>query len=161
MALTSGMQCSLTEDELVEVLENLPSDLSELSDSDSDNYLPENSDSDSDENNRVDPLEPAPKKLRSDAPLQWSSGNFTPNVHDFNKGNSGIRVDLNEHSAVFDFFKIFFPVHIMQHIADETNKYYLYLCEKMPPSQFSRLQKWANTTVEELYIFFAITMLMS
>ena len=61
MASTSGMQCSLTEDELVEVLENLPSDLSELSDSD--NYLPENSDSDSniDENNRVDPLEPAAK----------------------------------------------------------------------------------------------------
>ena len=111
MASTSGMQCSLTEDELVEVLENLSSDLSKLSDSDSDNdnYLPENSDSDSDENNRVDPLEPAPKKLRSDAPLQWSSGNFTPNVHDFNRGNSGIRVDLNEHSTVFDFFKIFFP----------------------------------------------------
>ena len=100
MASTSGMQCSLTEDELVEVLENLPSDLSELSDSD--NYLPENSDSDSDENNRVDPLEPAAKKLRGDVPLQWSSGNFTPNVHDFNRDNSGIRVNLS--NTDFDFF---------------------------------------------------------
>ena len=35
------------------------------------------------------------------------------------------------------------------------------VCEKMPPSQFSRLQKWANTTVKELYIVFAITMFMS
>jgi hypothetical protein len=47
----------------------------------------------------------------------------------------------------------------MQHISDETNKYHIFLSQKPAPSLSSRLQSWKNTTPEELYVFFAVTML--
>jgi hypothetical protein len=49
----------------------------------------------------------------------------------------------------------------MQHISDETNKYYIFLSQKLTPSLNSRLQSWKNTAPEELYVFFAVTMLMA
>jgi hypothetical protein len=48
----------------------------------------------------------------------------------------------------------------MQEISSETNKYYQFVTDKIPPSAGSRLQKWRDTTIEELYVFLAVTMLM-
>jgi hypothetical protein len=55
----------------------------------------------------------------------------------------------------------FSPYNIMEHIAEEANKYYVFLTEKLPPGPKSRLQNWKNTTSEELHVFFGIVMLMS
>jgi hypothetical protein len=49
----------------------------------------------------------------------------------------------------------------MQHIAEQTNSYYNFLCQKLPPTPHSRLQSWAENTAEELYIFLELTMLMA
>jgi hypothetical protein len=49
----------------------------------------------------------------------------------------------------------------MQHISDEANKYYVFLSQKLAPPLSSRLQSWKNTTPEELYVFFVVTMLMA
>jgi hypothetical protein len=49
----------------------------------------------------------------------------------------------------------------MEHVSDETNKYYIFLSQKLAPFLSSRLQSWKNTTPEELYVFFAETMLMA
>jgi hypothetical protein len=48
----------------------------------------------------------------------------------------------------------------MQKITDETNNYYLITAEKVPPTSKSRLQEWKTITPDELFILFAVTMLM-
>jgi hypothetical protein len=62
------------------------------------------------------------------------------------------RANLDENCTVFDIFKLFFSFQTMQHIAEQTNSYYNFLCQKLPPTLHFRLQSWAETTAEELYI---------
>jgi hypothetical protein len=49
----------------------------------------------------------------------------------------------------------------MQHIAEQTNSYYKFLRQKLPPTPHSHFQSWAETTAEELYIFLRLAMLMA
>ena len=156
----------LRDEELLDYYDALQSDLSDLSDFEDDcdgdavyNTSAVISDSDSDENDP--PAQAASQTKRQRTGIQWHSGKFVPKIHRFNDEKSGISVDINDDCTVLDFFKLFFPVHIMQHIANETNKYYIFLSQKIEPSPSSRLQSWKNTTPEELYIFFTLTMLMA
>jgi hypothetical protein len=93
-------------------------------------------------------------KRRTAGPsFQWQRGNFVPQIHDFDNQNSGISANLDENCSVFYIFKLFFfSFQILQHIAEQTNSYYNCLCQKLPPTPHSRLQSWAETTAEELYI---------
>lgn len=166
MASASGTSRVLRDEELLDYYDALQSDLSDLSDFEDDcdgdavyNTSAVISDSDSDENDP--PAQAASQTKRRRTGIQWHSGKFVPKIHRFNDEKSGISVDINDDCTVLDFFKLFFPVHIMQHIANETNKYYIFLSQKIEPSPSSRLQSWKNTTPEELYIFFALTMLMA
>jgi hypothetical protein len=74
-------------------------------------------------------------------------------------------MNTNKDSSVFDFFQLFFPrLPVMQHVAQETNKYYVFFTKNLPPAPLSRFQNWKDTTTEELYtyfFFFAIVKLMS
>jgi hypothetical protein len=144
--------------------EALSSDLSDSSDSDNDICFPDTSENSDFEISDNEP--PATVNLRkrhcTDASLfQWHNTDFCPIVHHFNNDNSGISTIIDNASTVFDFFKLFFPLHIMQRIADRTNKYYVFLTQKLPPAPQSRLHNWKNTTPEELYIFFGIIKLMA
>jgi hypothetical protein len=87
---------------------------------------------------------------------------FTPNVHGFDDSDTGISpaIILPDQPTALDIFLLFFREEIMQVITDETNKYYRFLIQKLPPTPKPRLQQWKDTTPEELYIFFAITVLM-
>jgi hypothetical protein len=93
--------------------------------------------------------------------FQWQRGNFVAQIHDFDNQNSGISANLDENCLVFYILKFFFSFQIMQHIAEQTNSYYNFLCQKLPPTPHSRLQSWAETTAEELYIFLGLAMLMA
>jgi hypothetical protein len=72
---------------------------------------------------------------------------------------SGISVNIEKDLSVLDFFQLFSPSCIAA-IAQETNKYYEFLTQNLQASG-SRLQNWKDTTPDELYISFAIVMLMS
>jgi hypothetical protein len=112
---------------------------------------------DSDPSCSVHPL----KRIRVEDPvLQWQATDFEPKIRMFGGDNSGISGTIDVNSSVFEFFNLFFPFHTMQNIADQTNRYYVLLMQKLPPTPQPRLQNWKNTTPEELYIFFAIVMLM-
>jgi hypothetical protein len=89
-----------------------------------------------------------------DSLFQWCDTDFSPKVHQFSSV-------IDNDSTVLDFFKLFLPLHIMQCIANETNIYYVYLTQNLPPAARSHLQNWKNTTPEELYIFVGIIMLMA
>jgi hypothetical protein len=168
MAYTRKVGRALQNDEVVDIFEVLPSDVSDLSEFESDSgneavcscSAIANSDSESEKNDPPQQTEPQRKKLRTDL-FQWRRGNFVPKNHTFIDEISGISVNINDDCTVFDIFGLFFPLHIMQHISDEINKYYIFLSKKLAPSLSSRLQSWKNTTPEELYVFFAVTMLMS
>jgi hypothetical protein len=89
--------------------------------------------------------------------FQCQSGVFTRSVRGFDVSDTGISpaIILPDQPSALDIFLLFFPAEIMQVITDETNKYYRFLIQKIPPTPKSRLQQWKDTAPEEFYMFFA------
>lgn len=84
--------------------------------------------------------------------------NFTPTEYDFDNATSGISplFDIMDTSEECEYFMKFFDEELMQFIANETNKYYKYCATK----ESVKSKRWIDTTVIELYVFFALVMLM-
>jgi hypothetical protein len=160
---SGSSRCFLSDEELLFAVNNLESEeeYSEFGDFDSEYYPTDNEDSDSAAIDEAAP-QPSRKRNRSNPPLfQWHSGAFKPVIHAFDDSASGISTnEIQDEPTALDIFRCFFSQEIMQEIASETNKYYQFVTDKIPPSTGSRLQKWGHTTVEELYVFLAVTMLM-
>lgn len=130
---------------------------SKSSDSESSNSVSGDNESETDEN-----VDPPTKRKRHDSLFTWRSGQFSPVIHQFDDSNSGISSpDITDQSTPFSIFQLFFPLTIMHKIAQETNRYYNYVTKKSSPTQKSRLKKWTGTTAAELYVFFAVTLLMA
>ncbi|KAJ9578379.1 hypothetical protein L9F63_005411 [Diploptera punctata] len=92
--MASSSRVFLSDAELVQVLETLDSDLSDISDCDDAVYIPEdNGDSEIEENDSMPVLQPPKRNHGSSDLFQWLSGNFIPTVHNFNSENSGISVN--------------------------------------------------------------------
>jgi hypothetical protein len=92
-------------------------------------------------------------KRRTASPsFQWQRGSSVPQIQDFDNENLGISANLDETCTVFDIFKLLFSFQVMQHIVEQTNSYYNFLCQKLPPTPQFHLQSWAESTAEELYI---------
>ena len=58
------------------------------------------------------------------------------------------------------YFEVFLSNDILDIVASETNEYHKMSVEANPPSQYSSLHKWFETSVKELYIFIAVTLTM-
>uniref|UniRef100_A0A914DHD3 PiggyBac transposable element-derived protein domain-containing protein n=1 Tax=Acrobeloides nanus TaxID=290746 RepID=A0A914DHD3_9BILA len=88
--------------------------------------------------------------------LQWNNGNFIPIIAPFN-GDPGIQEMLIPIDAEtpFDYFQLFFDEILMQLIADETNRYQ----SQNPIGERQHMSSWKDVTLDEIYVFFAITML--
>ncbi|XP_039297109.1 piggyBac transposable element-derived protein 4-like [Nilaparvata lugens] len=87
---------------------------------------------------------------------------FVPHLFDFDDTNSGIdhNLGLSADSTESDCFKVLFDSDLVTHIVEETNRY----CEQYKSSTVlkkkSKLHKWYDTVLEEIYTFLAIIMLM-
>ncbi|XP_069160186.1 piggyBac transposable element-derived protein 4-like [Procambarus clarkii] len=96
--------------------------------------------------------------------IVWSDGeDFVPQIPDFDNRDVGITdlfPDTGDEMSEMDFFTAYFDEPLMEHIVHETNRLAADLIEGEELSEFSRLQRWKETTVGELYVFFAICMLM-
>lgn len=66
--------------------------------------------------------------------------------------------DLNVNSPIVDFFESFITPNLMGKIVFETNRY---AQQQIISSESSRLTKWKNTSIDEMYVFLAINMLMA
>jgi hypothetical protein len=89
-------------------------------------------------------------KRRTASPsFRWQR-RIVPQIQDFDNENSGISANLDENCTLFYIFKLFFSFQIMQHIAEQTNSYHNFLCQKLPPNPHFRLQSWAETTAEDI-----------
>lgn len=84
--------------------------------------------------------------------ITWTSENFMPQIHTFSTRNSGIKKKLPRSSSILDYFELFFFEELVQYIADETNDYW---------AQKSNNNLDTPTTVDELYCFFALSLLMT
>lgn len=163
MASTSR-QCIRTDAELENILATLESEdeYSEISEYESDHESEDNNSAEVPESDDSDGDEVLETCAQGNPPLfKWRSDVFIPTVHNFENNDAGISEGvILDGASYLDFFQLFFPENIMQEIANETNKYYIFLTQKNPPTPNSRLKQWVDTTAKELYIFFAITMLM-
>lgn len=158
---------SLTEDEIYETFLDIDSDL-EISEDDQDIPITEEvSDSEinapgtsQDHDSRTPNLD---YTVNADCLSSWTSGPFIPIVHEFDDFVSGFDPStlFSGNSSEVDFFEYFLNKEIVTKMVIETNRYYIATISKQEPSQKSRLRKWVDTSVEEMYIFFALLMLMT
>ncbi|KAL2731758.1 piggyBac transposable element-derived protein 4-like [Vespula squamosa] len=73
-------------------------------------------------------------------------------IHTFSTRNSGIKKKLLRSSSILDYFELFFSEELVQYIADEINDY---------RAQKSNNNLNTSTTVDQLYCFSALSLLMT
>lgn len=89
---------------------------------------------------------------------------YCPNNLNFDSSHSGVNNDLindvpSENLELY-IFKHIFDEDLVQHIVEETNKFYHFLVNNTVLSKHSKLGKWKDTNLNEMYIFFALMLLM-
>nr|XP_045620189.1 piggyBac transposable element-derived protein 4-like isoform X1 [Procambarus clarkii]XP_045620190.1 piggyBac transposable element-derived protein 4-like isoform X1 [Procambarus clarkii] len=95
----------------------------------------------------------------------WSDGkDFVPQIPAFDSTDVGV-TDLfpitGEDMSEMSYFTAYFDEPLMEHIVRETNKYAAELIESGEILQLSRLERWKNTTVSEMYLFLALCIMMT
>lgn len=81
--------------------------------------------------------------------FSWVSDPFHPKVHTFDESSSEAFCSLPQDAVQLSSFKLFLDEHILQKVSTETNEYYKACMKSKPPSQYSRLQKWFETSIKE------------
>ncbi len=76
-----------------------------------------------------------------------------------NSGCTSVVQQKLKGDAPMDFFNLFFDENLMSTIVDQTNLYY-YQTGKAS-SKVAKTPPWLDTTIDEMYVFLATTMLMS
>lgn len=97
--------------------------------------------------------------------LKWKQDDqFQPIIHLFDNTNSGfhsVDVGIDNESSIVDYFEVFFSNNLAGKIAAETNRYYDFVTKNCNKKVFSRLNKWKGTDLKEVYLFIAVTLLIS
>ncbi|XP_042209666.1 piggyBac transposable element-derived protein 4-like [Homarus americanus] len=95
----------------------------------------------------------------------WPDGsNFQPDVPEFRRSSGGITPEFSctEESREIDYFCAFFGGLIMDLLCTETNKFYQYTCDvDLGSGPSPHMRRWSDVGVAELYVFFALLMLMA
>lgn len=87
---------------------------------------------------------------------------FEHKKFDFDDSNIGVKLDdLPSPLTEYDIFKTIFDEDLVQHIVDETNKFYHFVISNKEITINSKLNRWTDTNVDEMYSFFAVCLLMS
>lgn len=96
-------------------------------------------------------------------PFIWSDGSdFIPDIHDFDTNIAGVTNEWphGRDAQESDYFEAYFGPDVMQLIVSETNKYYAYMMEHADYTPQSRVHRWSDTNADEMYVFFALLLLM-
>lgn len=110
--------------------------------------------------------EPSKKKQKKDKnphadKFKWEQKDLTPTIHIFNNDESGVKIQLPDAPTALEIFEHFFSTEILDQIVAETNAYHdLRNIEENNGPSHSRANQWAPVTVEELYVFLGLTLLM-
>lgn len=99
----------------------------------------------------------APNSPKIHAPRKWRSSGFDPKDLVFSDRASGVSEDFEiAGNKPSDYFRAFFDNELMQEIVEKTNKYQ----QNNVDPNVKKTAAWCETNVEEMYIFFATTILM-
>jgi len=91
-----------------------------------------------------------------------SLSNFQPKHFLFDSLNSGSMLeDIPENFKEIDIFKAFFDEHFVDHIVEQTNKYFKFIIINFTLKKKSKLQYWKDTNCNEMYTFLAVCLLMA
>ncbi|CAH2008632.1 unnamed protein product [Acanthoscelides obtectus] len=163
--------CGLSEDDIRQILSVVDEDDIYLSEEDpfedsGSEYSPDNLESESissevssvDENYDTEQVtqNEEPEDLeailqQSEQEIFWTSNEFVPRVHEFDRNNSGLKNDnLTPDSKEVDYFLSLFSEEIVNIVVTETNRY----------AAQQKAKNWKDINLPELYVFLAITMLM-
>ena len=89
----------------------------------------------------------------------WSRANLNPHIHTFIDEDCGIKTEnIKDTFNVLDYFQIFFSENLVGDIVNTTNSYYRHLSSN---NISSSLKNWSDTTINEMFTFFALTLTMS
>ena len=100
---------------------------------------------------------PAPDNRKTHAPRKWRTSGLHPKDLTFSGRASGVNAEFeSEGNKPSDYFRAFFDDELMQKIVEETNNYQ----QQNPVPSVENTAAWYDNNVEELYIFFATTILM-
>ena len=89
----------------------------------------------------------------------WSRANLNPHIHTFIDEDCGIKAEnIKDTFNVLDYFQIFFSENLVGDIVNTTNSYYRHLSSN---NISSSLKNWSDTTINEMFTFFALTLIMS
>ena len=91
----------------------------------------------------------------------WTDGSdFIPHEYVFT-GSGGVTPDfqLDPNANEADYFRLFLDDEVVQVMADETNRYHYQRTANRPPSA-SKMKKWFDVCLREMFVFLAITLLM-
>ncbi|XP_050359286.1 piggyBac transposable element-derived protein 4-like [Nymphalis io] len=93
----------------------------------------------------------------------WTTQIATPMLEEFDDFVCGLSpaVKLDGTSTELDFFEHFCSKGLLQKIANCTNKYHQHFVRHTDLRIYSRLQQWRDVSIEDLYIFLAVTMLFT
>lgn len=97
----------------------------------------------------------------TESSFKWTSERLTHEVADFNDFQSGIHLEPSEIPTECDVFRYFMDNDLMSMIVNMTNKFHTYFLLNVDLRIHSRLQAWYDVTIPEMYIFFAIIVLMT
>ncbi|CAF3656736.1 unnamed protein product [Rotaria sordida] len=89
----------------------------------------------------------------------WLTGNFKPHLFRFDSSESGLTQYLMNHQlqVPLDFFQFCFDQTLMDLIVTETNRY----CLQNSKNTLPHAARWIDTTIDEMYVFLAATILMT
>ena len=93
----------------------------------------------------------------------WRLGDIDPKFPDFTpKRTPGPLVSLlKKDPRPIDYFKLFIPPRMIQHITTETNRYAKAFLDRATLRPKSRFRKWYDVTENEMWAFFGVIIAMS
>ncbi|XP_017790882.1 PREDICTED: piggyBac transposable element-derived protein 4-like [Habropoda laboriosa] len=84
--------------------------------------------------------------------ITWTSKKFKPIIHDFTQQQSGIQTNISSSWEFLQYFQLFVSEELVEFIVEKTNNYW----RQINPNDLT-----AGTDLDELYCFFAVSLLMT
>lgn len=98
----------------------------------------------------------------SDTEWNWSMEGDAPTIQPFDDFIAGFTTtNLSANSTELQFFEYFADETLMKEIARCTNRYFQYYVRNVDIRQHSRTQDWSDVNSQHIYLFLAVTMLMT
>lgn len=93
--------------------------------------------------------------------FEWKSDMFEPRAFSFDANVSGCKADnLTSDALEMDYFKCFIDISFVEMLVRETNRQFVFATKNITVLS-DRLRRWVDCTIDDMYTFLGLCMLMS